>query len=250
MYNLQFYANYVIIYNVTYFVAFEITNFGGKVLRTIKRRKKTLKKRVHYLSLKDMPEYIDELAYDDYERCADCTDLYITALARDYYDKHLPVDVTTWIMVNEPDKKLLYAKGLMDQVYFVRDILCKMLMPTQEDFINNPPMVISTHYSKYVKLPVFQINLVKYGIEMVLRYDFCDWKISVKSDTPLNFDYMGLFNPTGHFLDIYWDGFPEDKIYGSYEQNNSQFTIEIASRYDLYTFIFLLKNYLGIKKDD
>ena len=101
-----------------------------------------------------------------------------------------------------------------------------------------------------VKLPVFQINLEEYGIEIVLRYNFYDWKISVKSDTPLDFDYMGLFNANQQFSDIYCQGFPKDKIYGSYDQNHSQFTIEISSTYNLYTFIFLLKNYLGIKKED
>ena len=61
---------------------------------------------------------------------------------------------------------------------------------------------------------------------------------------------MGLFNPTEEITSVYCEGFPKDKVYGSYEQSHSQFTIEIGSDYDLYTFIFLLKNYLGIKKED
>ena len=209
-----------------------------------------MKKRVHYSELEDMKKYIQGFNPDDYESCADRTDPSVTSFVRDYYDKHLPVDVTAWIRVNEPDKKLIYAKGLGNQVCFVRDVLCEMLMPTYEDFINNQPMVISTHYSKSVKLPVYQINMEKYGIEMVLRYNFYDWKISVKSDKPLNFDYMGLFDPNEEISDLYCEGFPKNKVYGSYEQNHSQFTIEIGSRYNLYTFVFLLKNYLGIKKDE
>ena len=209
-----------------------------------------MKKRVYYEDLKDMQKYIEGFNPDDYEICCENTDPSIVEFARDYYDKHLPVDVTAWIRVNKPDKNLIYAKGLEDQVRFVRVPLCHMLMSTYEEWHDNPPLVISTHYSKSVKLPVFQINLEKYGIEMVLRYNFYDWKISVKSDKPLDFDYMGLFNPKEEIASVYCEGFPKDKVYGSYEQSHSQFTIEIGSHYDLYTFIFLLKNYLGIKKED
>ena len=209
-----------------------------------------MKKRVHYAELEDMQKYIEGFNSDDYESCGKRTDPSVIAYARDYYDKHLPVDVTAWIRVNEPDENLIYAKGLGDQVCFVRDILCQLLRSTYEEWRDNPPLVISTHYSKSVKLPVFQINLEKYGIEMVLRYNFYDWKISVKSDKPLDFDYMGLFNPTEEITSVYCEGFPKDKVYGSYEQSHSQFTIEIGSDYDLYTLIFLLKNYLGIKKED
>ena len=209
-----------------------------------------MKKRVHYAELEDMQKYIEGFNPDDYESCGERTDPSVIAYARDYYDKHLPVDVTAWIQVNEPDENLIYAKGLGDQVRFVRDRLCQLLRSTYEELRDNPPLVISTHYSKSVKLPVFQINLEKYGIEMVLRYNFYDWKISVKSDKPLDFDYMGLFNPTEEISYLYCEGFPRDKVYGSYEQSHSQFTIEIGSHYDLYTFIFLLKNYLGIKRED
>ena len=209
-----------------------------------------MKKRVHYAELEDMQKYIEGFNPDDYESCGEHTDPSVIAYARDYYDKHLPVDVTAWIRVNEPDKNLIYAKGLGDQVCFVRDTLCQLLRPTYEEWRDNPPLVISTHYSKSVKLPVFQINLEEYGIEMVLRYNFYDWKISVKSDKSLDFDYMGLFNPTEEISYLYCEGFPRDKVYGSYEQSHSQFTIEIGSHYNLYTFIFLLKNYLGIKRED
>lgn len=209
-----------------------------------------MKKRVHYSQMDDMKKYIKGFKPDDYEQSGYRSDPSVIEYARAYYDKHLPVDVTAWVRVNEPDESLIYAKGLGDQVCFVRDALCELLRESYEEWRDNPPMVISTHYSKSVKLPVYQINLEKYGVEMVLRYNFYDWKVSIKSDKPLDFDCMGLFNPAQVIPSVYCEGFPEDKVYGSYEQSHSQFTIEIRSRYDLYTFIFLLKNYLGIKKED
>lgn len=162
----------------------------------------------------------------------------------------MPVDVTAWICVNKPSSNLIYASGLGDQVCFVRDKINYLLRATYEEWDNNKPLVISTHYSKSVKLPVYQINLEQYGIEIILMYNFYDWKVSIKSDKPLDFDFMGIFNPTEEILSLYCQGFPKDKVYGSYEQNHSQFTIEIKSDYDMYTFFFLLKNYLGIKKEN
>lgn len=156
-----------------------------------------MKKQVHYSELEDMQKYIKDFNSDDYERSIDCTDPSVTAFARNYYDKHLPVDLTAWVRVNRPDEKLIYGKFLGDQVCFVRDT-------------------------------------------------FYDWKISVKSEKPLDFDYMDLFDSKKVIPSIYCEGFPKDKVYGSYEQNPSQFTVEICSHYNVYTFIFLLKNYLGI----
>lgn len=205
-----------------------------------------MKKQVHYSELEDMQKYIKDFNSDDYERSIDCTDPSVTAFARNYYDKHLPVDLTAWVRVNRPDEKLIYGKFLGDQVCFVRDTLCFLLFPTYEEWKDNQPLVISTHYSKSVKLPIFQINLKKFGIELVLRYNFYDWKISIQSEKPLDFDYMDLFDSKKVIPSIYCEGFPKDKVYGSYEQNPSQFTIEICSHYNVYTFIFLLKNYLGI----
>lgn len=177
-----------------------------------------MKKQVHYADLEDMQKYIEGFNPNDYESCGGHTDPSVTEYVRNYYDEHLPVDVTAWLRVNEPNKNLIYAKSLGNQVCFVRDILCQLLSSTYKEWCDNPPLVISTHYSK--------------------------------SDRPLDFDYMGLFNPTEEISYLYCEGFPKEKVYGCYEQNHSMFTIEFCSDYNLYTFIFLLKNYLGIKKEN
>ena len=221
-------------------------NFGGIVLQTIKGGT-IMKKRVHYAELEDMKKYIKGFNPNDYESYGGYTDPSVTSYVRDYYDNHLPVDVTAWMRVNQPNENLIYAEELGFQVRFVRDVLCELLMANNEEMSENLPLVISTHYSKSVKLPVFQINLEKYGIEMILRYNFYDWKISIKSIKPLDFDFMGLFNPTEEISYLCCEGFPRNKVYGSYEQNHSQFTTSIVSHYELYTFIFLLQHYLRNK---
>lgn len=209
-----------------------------------------MKKQVHYALLEDMEKYIKDFNPKDYKESSNETDPSVIDFLRNYYDNNLPVDVTAWMRVNEPEKSLIYGECQGTQIRFVRDKLAEVLSSSYEEWENNPPMVISTHHSKSVKLPVYQINLEKYGIEIILRCNFYDWKISIKSDKPLEFDYMGLFDPTKEVSYLICEGFPRDKVYGSYEQNHSKFTIEIDSKYDVYTFFFLLKNYLGIKKED
>lgn len=81
-----------------------------------------MKKQVHYADLEDMQKYIEGFNPDDYESCGGHTDPSVTEYVRNYYDEHLPVDVTAWLRVNEPNKNLIYAKSLGNQVCFVRDI--------------------------------------------------------------------------------------------------------------------------------
>jgi len=205
-----------------------------------------MKKLVYYALLEDMRKYIKGINMKDFEPCdnPELTSPSVIDYVRLYYDYNLPVDVTAWMRVNEPKKDLIYGERIWTQVSFVRDVLCNLWMPDYEYWDDNPVLVISTHMSKSVRLPVYQINLEKYGLEIVLRNNFHDWKVSIKSKRPLEFDYMELFDPTEVFYSQFCEGFPKSKVYGSYEQNQSQFTIEIVSQYNLYTFMFLLKNYL------
>jgi len=193
------------------------------------------------------------------------TDLSVIEFVRNYYDKYLPVDVTAWMRVNQPDE--CWKKEYLErQICFVRDVLCDLLTPEKEIKENElltadvdelmtagvnrlQPMVISTYVSKSIKFPVYQIDLKESGIEIILRNNTYDWKVSIKSEKPLDFDYMGLLDPTDVIYPIYCECFPVGKKYGSYEQNHSRFTFEMWDDYKLYTFFFLLKNYLNQKKE-
>lgn len=207
-----------------------------------------MSKQVHYKISEDMQKYIEGFNPDDYEETGGYTDPSVISYARGYYDNHLPIDVMAWMRVNEPEERLIYGKDLSYQVSFICDTICTLLLPNYDEWQANIPMVISTHYSKSVKLPVYQINLEKYGIEMVLSYNFYHWAISIKSKKPLDFDFMNLFNQDDVVPPLYCHGFPSNKVYGSYSMNHSQFTFLIdsyRSYYDLYTFMYLLKNYLN-----
>lgn len=207
------------------------------------------KLKVQSYLLEDMKKYVKNFNPEDYEEALENDPAAILQL-RDYYDEHLPVGVTAWIRVNKPEERLIFKQECDDQVCFVRDVLSdKLIFADMAWDEHDEPMVISHHYSKSVKLPVFKITREDCGIEFILRCNIYDWKISVKSDKPLDFDFMDLFDTKKVVSKHCCEGFSEDEIYGSYEQDHSKFTIEISSDYDVYAFFFLLRNYLKIKND-
>ncbi len=202
-----------------------------------------MKKQVEASILRDMERYIDGIDLGEYEKTNSTTNESVIEFVRDYYDKHLPVDLNAWFLVNKHNQLLLYRRELSKQIYFIRDDLCNLLLNDYESWRDNPIMVVSSYYSKSVKLPVFQLNLKEYGMEIILSCNFDYWNISINSSFPIETDFVRYFS---RLENISYDEFPKDKVYGSYGQNNKQFSLSLASDYDLYTFFFLLKNYLNI----
>ena len=211
-----------------------------------------MKIRVHQEILRDMQKYIPDFEktehFKDYEPTYGETSPLVIASLRAFYDLHYPVDINAWIRVNEPDENLIYRNGLGRQVCFVRDVLCELLSSNVKEYQKNLPMVIAFHHSKSVKLPVYMINLKKYGIEIILSNNFYSWTISIKSKNPIEFDYMGLINPDNEIPEVYCNGFPKGKAYGSYSKNHKEFTFELSNNYEVYTYFYLLRNYLGITR--
>ena len=98
--------------------------------------------------------------------------------------------------------------------------------------------------SKSVKLPVMEIDLSKIGIKIVLRCNFYDWNISVESEKDITCDFMGLIND-GNNSYLYFQGFPEDRKHDTYSETNKRnFSLCLRDEYDVYTFLFILRNFL------
>lgn len=207
-----------------------------------------MKRKVHYAILEDMEKYLDDFNPKDYEKTINETDDYVIEMMKKYYDTHLPVDLTAWKRVHDVPETRIWRDQFHNQMHFIGYIIDALIRKDYEDFKDNSVMVISTHRSKSIDLPVYQIDLEKYGVEMILRDNYYNWKVSVNSKKPLDCDFMGIFDPDEKWSSLYCEGFPYDKVYGSYNENHSQFTVELTSKYDLYTFFIILKNYLGIKR--
>lgn len=207
-----------------------------------------MKKLISYSLFDDMQKYVpkDTITdiYPEGFEVGDRTDSTIVTFLRNYYDSHMPVDVTAWFRVNKPSDTLIYANELAPQVIFVRDTLCSIFSDLLEEDEHNPTMVIGSHKSKSVRLPVYRIYLKKYNIEIILRCNFYNWIISINSSRPLKFDNLRLFNKDLRVGPQYCEGFPKDKIYGSYSDDQSKFTFELDSKYEVFTYFYLLNHYL------
>jgi len=96
----------------------------------------------------------------------------------------------------------------------------------------------SSHTSKSCKLPVVR-GVVAPGVVVIIRGNFYDWKVSVISDHPLpGIDDTYLFEPETHHRSVYFEGFDNAWCFGSYKNNQQQFSVELE--YDplrLYTFV-------------
>lgn len=171
----------------------------------------------------------------------------------EYYDKNLPVDLLTWSRVNMPDKTLLYEKAFWEQVLLVRDKVNAIFYGSFEEYKNNPVYVINTHTSKSVKLPVYEINVKKYGLKIVLSNNFYEWNVSIISEVGVDMDIKGLFDDSKKVDAIYCSGFKKEQVFESFSKNKNQFTFEMEDTYKLYTFMYLINDYfknLSLKKDN
>jgi hypothetical protein len=150
-----------------------------------------------------------------------------------------------WANANDPSQtNLIYKDGFWKQIMFVRDQIPETAFDiygqkVAMNLLDKGIKVISTHTSKSVKLPVFHITMPN-GDEFVMRYNFYDWKISVKAKSPINVDFLNLFDGNQKVVPNCCEGFPSEWIFGSYEENHQQFSIELrASENYLFTFFWI-----------
>ena len=148
-----------------------------------------------------------------------------------------------WFNENTPDENLIFRQGLNDQVFFVRDILRNALCSSYEEYEQTELMVVSTHRSKSVLLPVYQVRHPS-DLILTMRYNFHDWKISVDAPRPVDINPASLFSPNETISQCYLEGFPDDLGYGSYEDDPSCFTAEVSDKYHLYVLVFLIRRAL------
>lgn len=149
-----------------------------------------------------------------------------------------------WASSNIPDDRLYFKDGYWEQIAFVRDEIPELFCRDFEHYkeIQLDMDVISTHTSKSVLLPVFDVKLPD-DIHLIMRYNFYNWKVSVVSKKEIIFYAGKLFKPDQRNPHYYCEGFPTGMVYGSYAENKSEFTIELSSGYySLYTYLWLFAN--------
>lgn len=158
-----------------------------------------------------------------------------------------------WVDAHVPDDGLLWKQGLGDQVEFVRDRLWYMLGNRWgEHRDSNPPLAVSTHHSKSVTLPVFEVRSAEWAsgrslwearapqVRLRMRHNFFDWVVSVDSAQHITDRFRDLFDREAVTLPMYAEGFPESWVYGPYAEDRKKFTVTLPTKYEVNTFCWLL----------
>lgn len=155
----------------------------------------------------------------------------------------MSVDLQEWANANVPADDLRWKSGFWDQICFVRDELGWMLR--DDEGKRAPVTVASTHTSKSIRLPVYEINAC--GLKIRLRYNFFNWIVSVEADSYMAGRYAivdkfcDLFDRSAVVLPCYAEGFKDEWVFGSYKDDPTKFTTSLGSKYDLYAFCLLLR---------
>lgn len=148
-----------------------------------------------------------------------------------------------WAVANAPSKDMVYYDGYWDQIMLIRDRITHMIFGSRYEGEPNIE-VVSTHVSKSINLPVYSIKIPNLQIELILRGNFHDWKVSVLSEHPVDCDFHDLFDGSKQWNYHYCEGFDHNWIYEPFNQNNKQFTVEVLDAFNLYTFIWKLVNHI------
>jgi len=165
------------------------------------------------------------------------------------------ISLTDWVRdeSNKPDDTLIYRTGLYSQIEKVKEFAGLLWANERgcsdylfKDYYDRIT-VASTHMSKSVTLPVYRI--VWKGITFIIRYNFYDWKVSIDSPFPLDMDFEDTFNYDEKIPSVYCEGFSDDWVYGSYNENNKKFTIGIGGD-ELYVFFRKIWYSIRVKEKD
>lgn len=161
------------------------------------------------------------------------------------------VQLQEWFNNHRAKDEMFFKGGFDKQVVFVRDSLAPLVgVGLDYDQRKQVATVISSHTSKSIELPVYQLARPDQDFRIILRDNFHNWKMSVLSETPVQADFSGLFHTTppvepdytGDSLSpVYFEGFPKDLIFGYFaESDGSRWSAEIHGDEALWTSIFLI----------
>lgn len=166
-----------------------------------------------------------------------------------------------WISEQIVADEMLWKGAWGDQVQFVRDSLAHLVgrgLSYKQFKTADVATVISTHRSKSIALPVYELARADLGLRLVLRNNFYDWKLSVISEDPVVADFEGLFRTTSpiepaytgnELASVYFEGFPRSLVFGYYaESDRRQWSAAIGGDSAMWTTVFIIMKALGAVK--
>jgi len=164
-----------------------------------------------------------------------------------------PICLNDWFEANKPKVGLFWEKAAYKQIEFFRHLVLAVCLnehqSSLEELDSARPVVIGEHTSKSIKLPVVEFRS-KNGIIFTIRDNFLNYKISVSSPFPVEVDFFDLFNPKPNecLHPVYFEGFPPHKIFGSFSENNKQFSAHLLLKEEVYLLIWIIVRTLADKE--
>lgn len=155
---------------------------------------------------------------------------------------------------------LFYAEASKEQIMFVRDRLVRAFSDTwaNRPYQGDNPyaetdaqrkarlsnfVVIGTHRSKGCELPVYYLkfgdNVSQAPLEIVMRNNFHNWNVSVRSSVPLQGSFKELISDSTSYC--FFEGFPSRFKFNAYsDTNNRDFSFHLNNNEELWTFFWLM----------
>lgn len=154
------------------------------------------------------------------------------------------VGLREWAQEHDPAENLRFAQGFWSQVRFLDEQIHPLLVGDHRVRDRQPPLVVSEHSSKSVRLPV--VRFVTPQLRLTCRNNFHDWKVSVDADRDVDDVFCGLFDPGRQIADVHCEGFARAWVHGPYAHDRRRFTVALAPQDGwMFTFCFLLAGALA-----
>lgn len=165
------------------------------------------------------------------------------------------VSISKWMQNNQPDDGLIYKNGVAEQAMFGRDILAPMFIGREyyesedgkyiRDSEREEPkaLVVGTHRSKSVLLPVIGLNAFSGNLQLIWRNNFHVQPLSIISSLPLDIDISGITYLGEDVNEIYCNGFPSGTVKPKYITGTFGFTIDCSSTYEVFTIALIARRY-------
>jgi hypothetical protein len=169
-------------------------------------------------------------------------------------DSEFPMPLQDWIDRAYPADTICPAQCL-----YVRDVIAPMLWRDcsrsrsgLHEEVRRRTAVVSSHRSRSVRLPVYDIVRPEIGIRVVLRDNFFNWKMSVVSESPIDVDLRGLCwtspppPPEPDDL-VHFEGFPADLVFPHYDvSDRKRWSAELGNQEVLWATMFLVLRAAGV----
>jgi len=155
----------------------------------------------------------------------------------------MTITLEEWCKENVPADEMVWKKAAHVQFDFFHRLTWAVCPPGADYKVYKTlkPIVISTHTSKSIRLPVVELRTPG-GVVFTIRDNFHDYKVSVDSPVEIDVDFHDLFGKYAEesIHGVYFEGFPDERVFGAYADNKKQFSVELDRSEEVYMLLWLI----------